>query len=886
MVRANVPEGEWILYVDADEFVESPENLKSVVLQAESDARDVVYGWMIDRFADNREPLPIDDDDDLFDKFPHVDNYTKKALRAWIHKSCLMKYRGERPLVSCHDYGGQVWDEYRKTDAPMLNIWHFKWIDGTRGKLVHKVGSFKHQGLGWWTESVTSLKDIYGVDTDIPPAPPAPESPNPHNNLGARSHWVSAAADESTSDLWQPKWPLEPQHAVMTLGTSFSQHLGPALRARGYDWLYSAPQLPISSPAEFSQWVAWALEDDAPPEEFWLGPDHAIDPFHPSIESRAFDSPVELMSARQRTIQTLKDALPHADVLVLTLAATECWVHDPGGWVYATCPGLGGGAFDSKHHRFVNLTTAEVRNHLLESIERIRGMRTGLKVLLSVSPEPLAVTASGHHVLSANAASKATLRAVAGELAAELDEVDYFPAHEVEQDQGSPFSMEDSRAIDLFFSSHGIEAPPHPGIPGDSEARVTERRSEAWRPMKVGRVDGHDGDELVIRLGELGGVRLNPTAARIWERCDGARTEADILNELSRMYEIPADTMQADLRATLSVLIDAGAVEPERTPWRNPLTGARYNPRIHLGLVSETSDAFLNQVKLCLFSLRRNGGALAGIPVTLMTNGRPLSDQEAAFFKTHFSPIEFRTAPRLGAIPHTSKLNVFYSVDPSAYDVLLYMDCDTVVRRPLDQIADPIIDQGAQFICRRGGKTDRGNFVDFDDLVRRYCGEGLTNKVFHEGQKEWPMFNSGVFLATSDAVRSIRANAVDFTYRLFNEWQRINALERLPEDIRNQIEFRQLVRVSWPIEQGALALACIHAGINVQYLSEAYNSWGGGPDFHVLHCFKSLYQFDRATMFSDDAREWIADYLDSDIPGKVFLASEMLEYQRDMLRGG
>ena len=270
------------------------------------------------------------------------------------------------------------------------------------------------------------------------------------------------------------------------------------------------------------------------------------------------------------------------------------------------------------------------------------------------------------------------------------------------------------------------------------------------------------------------------------------------------------------------------------------------------------------------------------MPVTLVTNGEPLSERETRFLAAHFAPIDFRTAPKLGAIPHTSKLNAFYSIDPSEYDVLLFMDCDTVVHRPLDRIADPIVHGGAQFICRRGGTTDRNMFLDFNALVNRFCVNGRKDKILHDGKEEWPIFNSGVFLATAEAVGRVRKSAVEFCYRLFNEWQKANALERLPEEIRTQLKIHQIVRQNWTIEQGALALACIDAGLNVQYLDGMYNSWGGEADFHVLHCFKSLYRFDRGSMFSADAERWIAEYAASDIPGKVFLASMVREYKQSI----
>jgi hypothetical protein len=307
--------------------------------------------------------------------------------------------------------------------------------------------------------------------------------------------------------------------------------------------------------------------------------------------------------------------------------------------------------------------------------------------------------------------------------------------------------------------------------------------------------------------------------------------------------------------------------------------------RIRLGLVSETSPKFLNQVKLLLFSLRKRAGSLSNIPVTLITNSEPLCASEMSFLEEHFSPIEFKTCGRLGAIPHTSKLQVFYAIDPSSYDILLYMDCDTVVRKPLDRIIEPIVEGSAQFVCRRGGLTDRNLFVNFERLVGEYCGKKADNKVAFEGQGEWPMFNTGVFLAAPEAVRKIRRDAVEFTYSLFNRWQRLDAVEYLPF-MRLLFKFRpfrnrKVALADWPLEQGAMALSCIKSGVRVRYLDEIYNSWGD-LDFHILHCFKSAYRFDRELMFEQSAEGWLSEYSKSELVGKLFLAEMIREYKVHM----
>ena len=48
-----------------------------------------------------------------------------------------------------------------------------------------------------------------------------------------------------------------------------------------------------------------------------------------------------------------------------------------------------------------------------------------------VSPVPLTATATGRHALVATTHSKSVLRAAAGQLADELDHVDYFPSYEI-----------------------------------------------------------------------------------------------------------------------------------------------------------------------------------------------------------------------------------------------------------------------------------------------------------------------------------------------------------------------------------------------------------------------------------------------------------------------
>jgi hypothetical protein len=119
------------------------------------------------------------------------------------------------------------------------------------------------------------------------------------------------------------------------------------------------------------------------------------------------------------------------DVFVFTLGLTECWQSREDGTAYPTVPGLIAGQFDGSRYEFKNFRYNEVYSDLAASIELIRANNPGARFIFTVSPVSLAATASGGHVLSATVYSKSVLRAVAGDLSADVEGVYYFPSFEV-----------------------------------------------------------------------------------------------------------------------------------------------------------------------------------------------------------------------------------------------------------------------------------------------------------------------------------------------------------------------------------------------------------------------------------------------------------------------
>ena len=134
---------------------------------------------------------------------------------------------------------------------------------------------------------------------------------------------------------------------------------------------------------------------------------------------------------RAQHLARVREMFETLDLLVFTLGLTEAWVSRGDGAAFPLCPGVAGGSFDPARHQFRNLRTAEVRAQIGEFVEKLRALNPKARLILTVSPVPLAASASGNHVLPATIYSKSALRAAAQEAAEDLEGVFYFPSYEI-----------------------------------------------------------------------------------------------------------------------------------------------------------------------------------------------------------------------------------------------------------------------------------------------------------------------------------------------------------------------------------------------------------------------------------------------------------------------
>lgn len=279
---------------------------------------------------------------------------------------------------------------------------------------------------------------------------------HPYKSLPDSAYWRrSVAAMGAEVDPLVGDFPrIARTDKVATAGSCFAQHVARHLAASGFTYLvtesahpfvpaaaarqagygvYSARYGNIYTTLQLVQLFDRAYGAFMPEEDVWLAPDgqHFVDPFRPTIQPGGFASEREMRADRAQHLARVREMFETLDLLVFTLGLTEAWVSRGDGAAFPLCPGVAGGSFDPEKHAFRNLRTSEVRAQIEAFSTRLRGVNPAARIILTVSPVPLAATASGNHVLPATIYSKSALRAAAQEAAEDLEGVFYFPSYEI-----------------------------------------------------------------------------------------------------------------------------------------------------------------------------------------------------------------------------------------------------------------------------------------------------------------------------------------------------------------------------------------------------------------------------------------------------------------------
>jgi hypothetical protein len=353
---------------------------------------------------------------------------------------------------------------------------------------------------------------------------------HPYRSLPDSAYWRRAvAASGAGVDPLVGDFPrIGRADRVATAGSCFAQHVARKLAASGFNYLvterahpivdaeaaraagygvYTARYGNIYTTLQLIQLVDRAYGHFIPVEDVWASPDgkSVVDPFRPTVQPGGFASEAEMHADRAQHFSAVREALETLDVMIFTLGLTEGWVATNDGAAFPLCPGVAGGTFDPAAHAFRNLRMAEIRAQIGEFVERLHAINPKARLILTVSPVPLAATASGNHVLPATIYSKSVLRAAAQEAAEDLEGVYYFPSYEIvtgPQARGR-FFAEDLREVTeegveqvmRVFLRHaaGIEAETNALPPAGGEDGFTAEMSQWVETMcDEAMLDGED----------------------------------------------------------------------------------------------------------------------------------------------------------------------------------------------------------------------------------------------------------------------------------------------------------------------------------------------------------------------------------------------------------
>lgn len=268
---------------------------------------------------------------------------------------------------------------------------------------------------------------------------------HPYKGLPEHQYWRFAVKPE-VDPVVEGAFVISRKDKVATAGSCFAQHISNSLKKVGFNYLvaekdpgkgganygvFSARYGNLYTARQLLQLVERAYGRFRPLESVWTKDDRFVDPFRPEIEPNGFETAKALEDSRAIHFAAVRKMLEELDVLVFTLGLTEAWRSRRDGAVFPIAPGVSGGVFHPGQHEFHNFSVAEVVSDLELFLFRMRKINPRARVILTVSPVPLAATFEHRNVIVSTTYSKSVLRVAADEIARKYANVAYFPSYEI-----------------------------------------------------------------------------------------------------------------------------------------------------------------------------------------------------------------------------------------------------------------------------------------------------------------------------------------------------------------------------------------------------------------------------------------------------------------------
>ncbi|MCT8159967.1 GSCFA domain-containing protein [Pseudoruegeria sp. SHC-113] len=363
----------------------------------------------------------------------------------------------------------------------------------------------------------------------------------PYTHLPPEKFWRSGVAQKHITQLenvYTKKFDIAAEDRISTQGSCFAQHVARYMKEAGYNIIDMEPPLPgmtdetakkfgysvysarygnIYSVRQWLQLFDDAREQAVREEDVFERDGRYYDGLRPAVEPYGLGSKEEVIEHRKKHLENVRRLFRFTDVYVFTLGLTECWVNRESGTVYPICPGVIAGTFDPEKYEFRNFRYEEVYRDFVMLRRKIKRMNENARFLITTSPVPLTATATDKHILVASSHTKSVLRAVAGGLYDEFDDVDYFPGYEMatthtargfyynpNQRTISPDGV--ALVMKAFLDQHR----PITAKPSDDEraAQIAARRAARGLPPLEGRAGAATAGKAAGRSGGAGEEEL------------------------------------------------------------------------------------------------------------------------------------------------------------------------------------------------------------------------------------------------------------------------------------------------------------------------------------------------------------------------------------------
>lgn len=221
---------------------------------------------------------------------------------------------------------------------------------------------------------------------------------------------------------------------ILTMGSCFAIEVRRYLQNKGYNMLLTMDNGSIwyntyTIRYEFDK-IDHEFTQDRP-SDFWrINENRWQDPYRRAVFSNSYDG---ILKETRNIDKIMRNGIKNADVIIITLGLTEVWYQKHNNKVICLSPGYPRkeGPSGGQGCIFKQSNYDENYNNIVRVLEVLKIYNPKCKVIITVSPVPLAMTFTDKDHIVANTESKSILRSVAGQIERDYDNVYYFHSYEL-----------------------------------------------------------------------------------------------------------------------------------------------------------------------------------------------------------------------------------------------------------------------------------------------------------------------------------------------------------------------------------------------------------------------------------------------------------------------